>query len=274
MCISSTSNQYIKQLQHLIKQDNKNTDNFYIENYKNIQEFLKSQEYKLLNIFVSKENINTLEFINIKNNFNITDEKLKIIDDNLWNKINKLTSSPRIIAIFAKPESSTLNQLQPVLQNNSNDLLLILDNIQDPGNLGSILRTALATSTVNVICTKGTVNIYSSKVLRASASSIVNLNIIESQEINTISEYLKENNYYSYITRLEDSTNITELDLSNISKRALIMGNEGHGISSDWQELLYSKNIQYIKIPMNKKLESLNVAVSSALCLYKMQKLI
>lgn len=267
MCISSTSNQYIKHLQQLIKLDNKNTEYFYLENYKNIIEFLKQQDkYQLQYIFLPERNINSPEYLKVLDYIKENNPSIKIIDNNLWDKINNLPSKPRLIATFSKPQNIELEQ---------NKLLLILDNIQDPGNVGSILRVALATYSYNIICTKGTANIYSSKVLRSSASSISKLNIVQNKSIQETSQYIKENNYYSYITSLqENSISLEKLEINTSTNKALILGNEGHGISPEWQELLNTDSIQYIKIPMNTELESLNVAVSSALCLYRIQNII
>ncbi len=138
--------------------------------------------------------------------------------------------------------------------------ILILDNIQDPGNLGTIIRSAVAFNIDAIILGKGTVDIYNFKVLRATQGLIFHLNIIERDLISFIPS-LKADNYKIIGTDVTDGIEIKKYNPP--SKYALIMGNEGHGLDINIKTMC-DENI-YIKI--NNACESLNVAVACSIIL-------
>lgn len=143
--------------------------------------------------------------------------------------------------------------------------VLILDGIQDPGNLGTIVRSAVAFNIKNIVLSKNTVDIYNPKVLRGCQGMNFHLNIIR-DDLGEIIEDLKDNNYTIYGTDVVNGLDIK--DVKKSGKYAIIMGNEGNGISPEIKELV-DKNI-YIK--MNDKCESLNVGVSASIILYELSK--
>ena len=141
--------------------------------------------------------------------------------------------------------------------------ILILDNVQDPGNLGAIIRSSVAFNVDTLIISDTSVDLYNSKVLRASQGMNFHINIvrrnIEKEIIN-----LKEKKYKIYGTNVRDGIDIKNVEKNN--KYAIIMGNEGSGMSKNIEKLC-DKNI-YVNI--NKKCESLNVSVAASIILYEL----
>ena len=175
------------------------------------------------------------------------------VSKNVMNSLSSLPSKVDIIGICKIVDNE--------LDLSSN--ILILDNIQDPGNLGAIIRSAVAFNLKNIILSNDSVDLYNTKVLRSSQGMNFHLNIVR-EELTSIIPKLKDNNYIIY------GTNVIEgIDVKSVSrdkKYAIIMGNEGNGISKKVNELV-DKNI-YINI--NKNCESLNVAVSASIILYEL----
>lgn len=142
---------------------------------------------------------------------------------------------------------------------------MILDRIQDPGNMGTIIRTADSAGVDAIIALKGCVDIYNPKVIRSTMGSIFDVNIIDasqdetvdmlkSLDFNIVSSYLNTENFYD------------KIDYG--SKVALVIGNEANGINEE----LVSKSDILVKIPIYGKAESLNVMISSAILMYEIKK--
>ena len=144
----------------------------------------------------------------------------------------------------------------------SQDLFLILDNVQDPGNIGTILRTVDSLNLKQIIVKKGTCDIYNPKVVRSTMGAIFRVKVIEFNNICDIIKKLKDNNIKILATSLDGSLSIYNTDFI---KSAIIIGNEANGVS---QEVLDISD-QKIKIPMLGKTESLNAAVATGIILYE-----
>ena len=142
--------------------------------------------------------------------------------------------------------------------------ILLLDRIQDPGNLGTIIRSALAFNVDTVILSNDTVDLYNSKVIRSTQGMLFGLNIITMDLVDAI-EIIKSRNIEVYGTKVDNGIKI---DKVNKEKYAIVMGNEGQGVSSNILDLCD----KYVYIDMNKKVESLNVAVATSIILYELDK--
>ena len=143
--------------------------------------------------------------------------------------------------------------------------VIILDGVQDPGNLGTIIRSAVAFNVKNIVLSKTSVDLYNTKVLRGCQGMNFHLNIIRDDILDIIDD-LKDNNYTVYGTDVVNGIDIK--DVKKSGKYAIIMGNEGNGISGEVKDVV-DKNI-YIK--MNENCESLNVGVSASIILYELSK--
>ena len=157
-----------------------------------------------------------------------------------------------------------------VICNNKNDKIqgnhiLILDDIQDPGNLGTIIRSAVAFNIDTIILSKTGVDLYNSKVLRSTQGMIFNINIVVSDIKEEILK-LKNDNYKILTTNVEGGKLVKSIEKNQ--KFAIIIGNEGKGVSKEIKEL----SDEYIYIEMNKKCESLNAAVATSIILYELSR--
>ena len=182
-----------------------------------------------------------------KYDFNITYVSKEIIK-----KLSNLDTTSNFIGVVKMKEMS----------NNFGNRILILDDIQDPGNLGTIIRSSVAFNITDIILSTNSVDLYNDKVIRSSEGMIYKINIIRTDLIKVINK-LKENNYLILGTNVRNGVDVKEV---NSSRFALIMGNEGKGVKEEILNLC-DKNL-YIK--MNKNCESLNLGVATGILLYEL----
>ena len=181
--------------------------------------------------------------------FEVSEQILKKITD---------TETPQGIVAVAGYEPDALDTL-PL---KANPLLVVLDAIQDPGNLGTIIRTADAAGADAVILLSGSCDAFMPKVIRATAGSIFNLPLIYA-EPDTLVDWLRKKKIQLAVTAVDAEKTVFEVDLSgNI---AIAFGNEAHGVS---KQLRKAAEL-FLNIPILGKAESLNVATSAAICLYE-----
>lgn len=142
------------------------------------------------------------------------------------------------------------------------DLIVVLDGIQDPGNLGTILRTVDSVGLSQIVLSEKTADPYNPKVVRSTMGAIFRLNIIQSNNIIEDLKKIKKNRFKLLATSLENSESIYNIDLN---KKAIIIGNEANGVSKEVFDIVDEKT----KIPMLGKTESLNAAVATGVILYE-----
>lgn len=179
-------------------------------------------------------------------------ENITYVSEQVMKKVTSLTSIPSIIGI-AKYSSE-----KPICGD-----VLIIDRIQDPGNMGTIMRSALAFNINTLYISPGSVSIYNPKVVRASEGAIFYLNIITLDANNAISK-LKDNGYTIYTTNVLNGTSLRDIQFND--KNAIIIGNEGSGVDAR-----LSKNADAtIYIDTGKNTESLNASVAASIILYEL----
>ena len=142
------------------------------------------------------------------------------------------------------------------------DKILMLDNIQDPGNLGTIIRSSVAFNIDTIYLSETSVDLYNSKVLRGCQGMNFHINIIRGDLKKCITN-LKDKEYTIYTTDVNNGKELKNIKKSN--KYVIIMGNEGNGVSKEISDLSDEK----IYIDMNENCESLNVAVATSIILYE-----
>lgn len=143
--------------------------------------------------------------------------------------------------------------------------VLLLDEVQDPGNLGTIIRSAVAFNIETIILSENTVDLYNTKVLRSTQGMYNYVNIIRMKSTNAISN-LKELGITIYGTNVDCGVDVRSLSNDDKKSFCLVMGNEGNGVRLEIQEMC-DKNL-YIK--MNENVESLNVGVACSILLYEL----
>ena len=150
---------------------------------------------------------------------------------------------------------------------NLGNKLLLLDRIQDPGNLGTIIRSSKAFGIDTVILGNGCVDLYNEKVIRSTQGIGFHMNIV-SRNLKEVIRELKESEIPVLGTRVEYGEDIRTLTSRDKEKYALIMGNEGRGVDSEILDLCD----KFIYIELNSDVESLNVAIASSILLYELSR--
>ena len=187
------------------------------------------------------------------------DTRVIHLDAGLWGELSELANAPQIAGLLSLPESVT--QTKPSNQDALTGDVLVLDRIQDAGNVGAMLRTAAAAGVVDVVAISGCAHLWSSKVLRAGMGAHRTLRLHEGwsteQAIERITAPL-------YLASAHSETSLYALDQQLRQPVAWVFGSEGQGISHGF--LMHGKAIS---IPMHSKVESLNVATAAAVCLFE-----
>lgn len=185
--------------------------------------------------------------------------RAEIVSDDVFRSISDTVTPQGILAVVRQPVWSP-----DLLRFEDGCRLLLLDDIQDPGNLGTILRTAEAAGVDLAVLSEGCADLFNPKAIRATMGSIFRLPCIIDDLVSVI-EMLKTEGVRVYGAALEGSTSYREAAFPE--KTAIVIGNEGSGISAG---VLNSVN-EKIRIPMEGKVESLNVAVSAAILLFQIK---
>ena len=234
-----------------------------VDNVK-IKEIIKLKQKKYRDLYnkyiIEGENLvleafknNLLEEIFILDDYNL-DIKKTIITPKIMKQLTELPSIPSIIGIAKKTNKNLIK-----------NKILILENIQDPGNIGTIIRTAVALNIETIILTKTCADIYSPKVLRSTQGMIYNINILV-DDIENIIKNLKQKNIKIYGTDVNEGNLLN--NIKKPEKFAIIMGNEGQGLKKETK----NQCDEFIYIKMNENCESLNVAVASSIIMYEFSK--
>lgn len=242
--IHSSKNPQVKQWKKLhTKKEREKTNTFLVEGFHLVEEALKNADL-VVELIVSEE-------VEIPQRINYGSVSMTVINKEVVKELSETETSQGIFAVCKQPRANIENAKS----------YLFLDSIQDPGNLGTIIRTADAAGIDAVIVGDGSVDIYNSKVLRSAQGSHFHLPIVRGDLFHWV-EKVKGLNIPIYGTALENGTVYTEVKPSD--QFALIMGNEGNGIQGE----LLSKTNQNLYIPILGKSESLNVAVAAGVLLY------
>lgn len=173
------------------------------------------------------------------------------------------TKTPQGIAAVARKEKVDAGHLFHNRARQDCKGILVLDRIQDPGNLGTLLRTADAAGFLGVVAVKGTGDFYSPKVVRSAAGALFRIPVLQTEGPEDAMELLRQHGKKTAVTVLSDSSPYYECDLSG--DVALIIGNEGNGVSDVF---LRSADMR-VHIPMRHQVESLNAAVAAGVLLYE-----
>jgi RNA methyltransferase, TrmH family len=178
------------------------------------------------------------------------------VNARLFKSVSSVQTPQGVMALIRAPHLR-LSDVNP----GESPLILYCSGIQDPGNMGTLIRTAAAAG-VAVVCTeKGTVSARNPKSIRASAGAFFHLAPVESVEILDFLEYCRSRFIQPYRTDVQEGLNYMEADLRRPC--AILLGNEGSGLSKNLS------GVPSIRIPMNKRIESLNVAVAGAILLFE-----
>lgn len=250
--IESKDNSLIKEVKKLHKRKNRiERGQFIIEGFRFVEEALKSS-FKVEYLFINESVLNKYESLNIKNFIN-EETKVYAVKNNIIKELCETENPQGIVAVVWNKKMELADR---------EGFYILVDKIQDPGNLGTIIRSAHASGALGVITTKGTVDVYNDKALRSTMGSIFNIPVMEDIEFN-ITNRLKENEFKFIVSSLDTDKNFYNVDLKG--KVVICVGNEGNGISEE----VYSFADEKVKIPMPGGAESLNAAVAASIMMYE-----
>ena len=252
MTITSKDNEQIKHIKKLKEKKYREEYNeFIIEGIKMIEEAI-SENVKIKSIIIC-DDCKSQGAIPNELMYEIAKLNCIYVAEKVFNTITDVINPQGIMAIVEKPKLEEINY--------SESNFLLLDNIQDPGNLGTILRTADSLDMKQIIVSKGTADAYNLKVVRSTMGAIFRVKIIEVQSLNKIVKEMKKHKIKVYATDLQTDKSIYDVDYE---KSAIVIGNEANGVSKEVLE----EASQRIKIPMLGITERLYAAVYTSIILY------
>jgi len=252
--ITSKDNETIKHIRKLKEKKYRDEYGEYIiEGVKLIKEAI--QENAKIETVIICDNCNKTAKIDAKDMYEIAKYNCLYADEKVFNTITEVQNPQGILAVIKKENNETEINFKE-------DIIVVLDNIQDPGNIGTILRTLDSVGLTQVIVSKQSGDIYNSKVVRSSMGAIFRVKAIESENLVETLKNIKKHKYKILTTELEAEKNMYEVEYK---KLAIVMGNEANGVSKEIREMSEEK----IKIPMIGRTESLNVSVATGIILYE-----
>ena len=263
-------------------------DKFIVEGIKMLEEAIN--ENASIDLIVIREGMdlsNLISNVIPKNNIdsgmkskNIIDAISKIksitVTEKVFDTLTDVVSPQGVLAVINKrgiinqaTENNNASEIGDKIKETENvkidttaDYILALDGIQDPGNLGTIIRTADSANLKQIIVSKNTVDAYSPKVIRSTMGAIYRVNIIGVENLEVILKNLQKDGFKVVVTSLDTNNSIYDI---SYNKSIVVIGNEANGVSKEVQELADER----VKIPMLGKTESLNAAVATGIMIYE-----
>jgi len=242
MIITSLENEKVKKLVKLQKKKYRDLEGIYVV------------EGEHLVLEASKAQV-VLEYFILEGEDFAYDGQVTFVSYEVMKKITMMESVPKIVALCKKRDNLGIVGKR----------VLLLDEVQDPGNLGTIIRSAVAFNIDTIILSEKCADVYSSKVVRASQGMLFHINILVKKLYECIPK-LQTQDYRVFGTKVTLGNDIKTLE--KMKKFAIIMGNEGNGVKKELLDMCD----EYIYIKMNESCESLNVAVATSIILYELDK--
>ena len=253
--ITSLTNKKIKNLVSLLQKAKarKEQDVFIVEGSKM---FLEAGEEKILEVYLKEDFLE-------KEEKGLLLEKLErtgyeVVSEEVFRKISDTITPQGILAVIRQ-----YHYTPEELWKKENPLLLILEDIQDPGNLGTMVRTAEGAGVDGIIMSKNTVDIYNPKTIRSTMGSVYRMPFYYSEDLQETIKKLQEKEICVYAAHLKGQQFYHKLDYRKGT--AFLIGNEGNGLKEETAQLADC----YMKIPMEGQVESLNAAVASVILMYE-----
>lgn len=244
--ITSKDNETIKEIKKL-KEKKFRKDKFIVEGIKMVKEAINE-----------KASIDKIVFCNLAMEKEIEDLRnydYIEVSEKIFKELTDVVTPQGVLAVINK----SINNKK--IDEKAN-YILALDNLQDPGNLGTIIRTADAANLKQIIVSKDTVDAYSPKVVRATMGAIFRVNIVEVNDLKETLLNLKNENFEIVTTSLQTNNSIYDIDYN---KKVVVIGNEANGVE---KEIIKMSDYK-VKIPMPGKAESLNASVAASIMIYE-----
>ena len=260
--ISSKDNEFIKHVKKLKDKKYRDLNNEYIiEGIKIIEEAI-NEKANIKQVVICDDCEKTS---NIPKDlmYEIAKKECVYVTSKLFESLTYVTNPQGILAIVEKNtvKSQTAGNEEQEIDYNQ-DIIVALDDIQDPGNLGTILRTVDSIGLSQILVSKGTVDSYNPKVVRSTMGAIFRVKIIECEDLEKTLKEIKKHKFEIVVTSLQTKNSIYDIDYK---KKVIVIGNEANGVEEKIQKLADKK----VKIPMLGKTESLNASVATGIILYE-----
>lgn len=252
--ISSKDNELIKHIKKLKDKKHRDESNEYIiEGVKLIEEAVK-EKARIKKIIVCEDTTRTYE-IPTHIMYEIAKYECVYVTNKVFASITQVTNPQGIMAIIEKGDTDAQIDY-------TQDIIVALDDVQDPGNLGTILRTVDSIGLNQIIVSKGTADAFNSKVVRSTMGAIFRVKIIEVENLPQAIKEMRRHHFKLMVTSLQTDNSIYDI---KFNKKIIVIGNESNGVSKEVQEMADEK----AKIPMLGKAESLNASVAAGVVMYE-----
>lgn len=256
MVITSKDNEIIKHIKKLKdKKERDEFNEFVVEGIKMLEEAI-NEGANIKTVVVCDDCLGNSK-IATDLLYEIAKENIIYVSEKIFKLISDVMTPQGILAVVEKNNLINIDYTE--------NLYLILDNIQDPGNLGTIIRTADSINLKQIIVTKGSADPYNPKVVRSSMGATFRVKVIEVEDLSLMVKEMKKNKIKILATDLRTDKSIYDV---SYEKSAIVIGNEANGVSEE----ILSLADERIKIPMSGKTESLNAAVATGIILYNAVK--
>ena len=252
--ITSKDNELIKHIRKLKDKKYRDESNEYVvEGVKLVEEAVK-ENAKIKQIIVCEDTTRTYE-IPTHIMLEIARYECISVSNKIFNIITQVTNPQGIMAIIEK-------NAQDAQIDYSQDIIVVLDDVQDPGNVGTILRTVDSIGLNQSIVSKGTADAFNSKVVRSTMGAIFRIKIIEVENLAQAIKEMRKHHFKLMVTSLQTKNSIYDIDFN---KKIIVIGNEANGVSKEIQDMADEK----AKIPMLGRTESLNASVAAGVVMYE-----
>ena len=250
--ITSMSNAQVKELQALLQKAKarREKDAYVVEGIKMCTEAPAP--------FVERIFISESLYGNDTVNALLDKAPFEVLQDDIFLKVSD-TKTPQGIMCIVKRKHYNRESLL----NKKNPFIIVLEDIQDPGNMGTILRTAEGAGVSGIMMSKNTVDIYNPKTIRSTMGSIFRMSVVSEENLADGIMYLQSNSIKVYAAHLKGDKYYDEFSYNQGT--AFLIGNEGNGLKKETADLADT----YLKIPMEGQVESLNAAVSASVLMYE-----
>lgn len=250
--ITSTGNAQVKELLQLQKKSKaRNERNIFV--VEGIKMFSEAPRNRIENVFISETLFNRK-----KQELNLDGLKIEILSDKVFSHVSD-TKTPQGILCIVRQKKTKLEEI--FAQNPAH--LMILDNLQDPGNLGTIVRTAEGAGVSGIILSKDCVDIYNPKTIRSTMGSIYRMPFLYVEDLENTIDEVKKQGIKVYAAHLQGKNNYDEENYK--TGCAFLIGNEGNGLRDEIAE----KADIWVKIQMHGQVESLNAAIASSILMFE-----
>ena len=252
--ISSKDNELVKNIKKLKDKKYRDLENVYIvEGIKMLKEAIV--ENASIKQIIICDDCEKSDLISKEMMYEIAKYDCVYVTSKVFKYITEVQTPQGVMAIIEKN-----NRDKEI--NYDEDIIVALDDIQDPGNLGTILRTIDSIGLSQVLISKGTADPYNPKVVRSTMGAIYRVKVIECDDLKETLKEIKKNKFKILVTSLDDSKSIYDI---KYNKKVIVIGNEANGVEEEIVKLSDEK----IKIPMLGKTESLNASVATGIVLYE-----